>query len=120
MTLASEAIHKKLRETTMRGRGCGEDDVDSSSTASVSGLSEFWSGDNRDVEVSEVHGVEIGLERQEERQRERGRNEVGTHRKCEQRQTEIKRNDALPLVVGGLLKYTQGTLKEFRFVVLVR
>lgn len=55
----------------MRGRGCqcGEDDVDSSSTASVSGYSEILTGDNMDVEVGEACGVEIGLEMQGERQR---------------------------------------------------
>jgi hypothetical protein len=65
---------------------CGEDDVDSSSAASASGQSEIWTGDNRDFDVGEVRGVEIGLERQGER---RGRKEVG--------HTEIVSRDRLRL-----------------------
>jgi hypothetical protein len=81
----------------------------SSSTASVSCQNEIWTGDNRDVEAGNVRSIEIGLERQGERRRERVRKEVGARRNCEQRQTGIERNDALPRRAGGLLKYTQGT-----------
>jgi hypothetical protein len=78
----------------------------------------IWSGDNRYIEVGEVRGVEIGLKKQGERQRERGLKEVGAHRNCEQRQTGIGRNDAVPRRVGGLLQVILAgfLLKEFRFV----